>query len=186
MSVEAAISARLAERFEWLRAEGRCEYAAEVWLLTWGHIGKGAQRVRSDYVVSFDGGPLLVVEVKGAFGRQAEMGDALRQTADYARAQVAAAQTVGNAVPRAWHGAPIRWAALAYHYRATPDHLKPAEDAAQRLFGPQNVGFLTNDKWQGLKFTLGADRYWSEANGWRENAAARTVRVGSQRKGAPE
>lgn len=186
MSIEANISARLAERFEVLRAEGRCEYAAEVWLLTWGHIGKGAQRVRADFVLSLDGGPLLVVEVKGRFGRGVEMGDALRQTADYARAQVAAAQTVGNDVPRAWHGAPIRWAALAYDYAALPEHLAGHQEAAHRLFGPQNVGFLTNDRWQGLKFTLGGDRYWSDKHGWRENAAARTVRVGSQRQGAPE
>jgi hypothetical protein len=186
LSTEARIVQRLVERFDALRTAVRCIYAQEVWLLTWGHISKGAKRVRADFVVSLDGGPLLVVECKGDLDRPAALGDALRQCSDYARAQVAGAQTVGNSTPRAWMSQPIRWAALAYNYNSQPVHVEQHRDAADRLFGPSNVGFLRLDKWQGLKFTLGADRYWSEAHGWRENAAARTVRIGSQREGVSE
>jgi hypothetical protein len=185
MSEEDLIKERLTARFEKLHTEGRCVFAREVWLMTWGHITKGAQRVRADFVASLDGGPLLAVECKGSFCRQAEIGDALRQTGDYARAQVAP-QEVKNRLPPTWVGNPIRWAALAYNYRSIPPHIQPAAEAAHRLFGPSNVGFLTVDKWQGLKFILGADRYWSEANGWRVNAMVRTTRLGTQRMGVSE
>lgn len=182
-SVEDMIKARLAKRFAALAAEDRCAFADEVWLLTWGHIAKGAKRVRADFVVSLDGGPLLAVECKGAIGRAAELGDALRQTGDYARAQVAP-QVIRVGLPQSWIGAPIRWAALAFKYDATREWVEQHEKAAHRLFGPANVGFMRVDKWQGLKFVLGGDRYWSERESWRENAMMRTTRVGSQREAA--
>lgn len=182
-SIEDQIKARLEARFENLAHDDRCVYAREVWLLTWGHIAKGAKRVRADFVVSFDGGPLLAVECKGELTRAAELGDALRQTGDYARAQVAP-QVVQAGFPRIWIGQPIRWAALAFKYDATKEFVHEHEKAAHRLFGPSNVGFLRVDKWQGLKFVLGGDRYWSEKEGWRENAMTRTTRIGSQRESA--
>lgn len=180
-SVEDQIKARLEARFTALAAEDRCTYAREVWLLTWGHIAKGAKRVRADFVVCLDGGPLLAVECKGTIARMVDLGDALRQAGDYSRAQVAP-QLVGPGIPPV--GAPIRWAALAFNYGSMSEPVQRHEEAAHRLFGPANVGFLRVDKWQGLKFVLGADRYWSEAHGWRENAMARTTRVGSQREAA--
>lgn len=184
VSVEAAIVERLTQRFDALSTEGRCTFATEVWLLTWGHIAKGAKRVRADFVVCFDGGPLLAVECKGRPAKAAEFGDALRQTGDYARAQVAP-QVIPEGMPQAWIGLPIRWAALAFDYEAQSDWLAEHERAAHRLFGSSNVGFLRVDRWQGLKFMLGGDRYWSEAHGWRENALSRNSRVGSQRDGIP-
>ena len=98
-------------------------------------------------------------------------------------AQVAP-QVVQDGFPRCWIGQPIRWAALAFKYDATKEFVHEHEKAAHRLFGPSNVGFLRVDKWQGLKFVLGGDRYWSEKESWRENAMTRTTRIGSQRESA--
>lgn len=180
-SVEDIVKARLEARFSALALEDRCAFAREVWLLTWGHIAKGAKRVRADFVVSLDGGPLLAVECKGTITHMVELGDAMRQAGDYARAQVAP-QLVGPGIPPV--GAPIRWAALAFNYASMSEPVSRHEEAAHRLFGPANVGFLRMDRWQGLKFVLGSNRYWSEAHGWRADALTRTTRVGSQRESA--
>lgn len=56
---------------------------------------------------------------------------------------------------------------------------------------------LTGQEWRGvvlaildrratlLRSGIGGERYWSEARGWRADAFARGVRLGSQRQGAP-
>ena len=42
MGAEPAIVRRLQERFTTLRDAGRCEFAQEVRVLSWGHIARGA------------------------------------------------------------------------------------------------------------------------------------------------
>lgn len=182
MSVEAAIVARLTERFAALRHSGRCGFAKEVWLLTWGHIAAGAQRVRSDFVVSLDDAPLLAVEVKGIMEQPADLGRALSQCDDYARAQVA--MNDAAKLPVGWIGRPIWGAALAFDLPRSRETVQQHADAAQRIIGPRKVGFLARED-RGLCLRIGGERWWSEWNGWRADAFARGSRIGSGKIGSP-
>lgn len=181
-SVEARIVARLTERFASLGADGRCLFAAEVRVLTWGHISKGAQVVRADFMVSIDDSPLLAVECKGRMEQPVELGRALSQCDDYARATIGANDAAK--VPRGWVGRPVWAAVLAFDEAGSRDIVQAHAAMAHRIVGPRNVGFLTRED-RGLCIRLGGERYWTEWAGWRADAFARGVRIGSGRTGAP-
>lgn len=183
-AIEARIVAALRKRFFLLEEAGRCSFAEEVRLLSWGHISDGKPHVmRADFVVTWDDGPLIAIECKGRFEARTDLGKVLSQAGDYARAEVGA--NAIDKVPPSWVGKPIWAAALAFDYQNSSERSQRAMDEAHRLYGPRNVGFLTVDRWQGLKFTLGADRYWSEEYRWRVGACLRGLRVGSGRKDIP-
>lgn len=182
-SVEARIVARLTERFSALRDEGRCQFAREVRVLSWGHIGKGQQVIRPDFVVSLDDSPLVAVECKGRFEQPVELGRALSQCDDYARAKIGANDVAS--VPVRWMEMPIWAAALAFDTAASAASVQAHRVMADRIVGPRNVGFLVRES-RGLCFTLGGERWWSQWNGWRAGAFARGVRLGSTRQAAPK
>lgn len=179
MGIEARIVARLVARFTALRDAGRCAFAQEVRVLSWGHIALGAKTIRPDFIVSMDESPLIAVEVKGAMEQPAELGRALGQCDDYARARMGANDV--SKVPQSWIGRPIWAAALAFHFEGSSDGVRAHADMAHRIVGPRNVGFLAREA-RGLCLRLGGERYWSEWNGWRTDAFSRGVRVGSARQ----
>lgn len=181
-SVETRIVARLVERFAALRGAGRCTFAQEVRVLSWGHIGKGVQTIRADFVVSLDDAPLLAVECKGRMEQPVELGKALSQCDDYARARVGANDA--SRTPPAWIGLPIWAAALAFDAPGSRDTVQAHAAMAHRIVGPRNVGFLEREQ-RGLCFRLGGERWWSEWSGWRADAFARGTRIGSGRMPAP-
>jgi hypothetical protein len=190
MSVEARIVERLELRFKELSEQGRCIFAKEVRVLTWGHISEGTPRmVRPDFVVSWDHGPLVAIECKGRFEDRTDLGRALSQSADYARAKIGI--NAADRVPQDWLDRPIWAAALAYDYTNCELKIKTAHEEAHRIYGPRNVGFLktlifvSDQEKRGIVFTLGGERYWSEERGWRKDALVRGVRVGSGRIDAP-
>lgn len=182
MSVEDRIVARLELRFAALRDEGRCVYAREVRVLTWGHIAKGPQTGRADFVLSLDDSPLIAVECKGRMEQPAELGRALSQCDDYARAQIGVNDLAR--VPREWSGRPIWGAALAFDAAGSRESVQAHALSAHRIVGPRNVGFLERED-RGLCLRYGGERYWSEWSGWRTDAFARGVRIGSGRASAP-
>lgn len=182
MSVEARIVARLVERFTALCDAGRCVLGREVRVLTWGHIERGAQTVRPDMVVSLDDGPLCAIEVKGRLEKPADLGRALSQCDDYARSRVAANDAAK--VPVSWMGRPVWGAFLAFDLPGSEEAVRQHAAMAPRIVGPRNVGLLSSDHC-GLTLHMGGERYWSEARGWRADAFARGVRIGSSRAGAP-
>lgn len=182
MSIEARIVERLLGRFTDLRAAGRCIFGHEVRVLTWGHIEKGAQTVRPDFVVSFDDGPLCAIEVKGRLEKPVELGRALSQCDDYARSRIGANDA--SKVPVAWLGRPIWAAFLAFDLPGSEEAVRQHAAMAPRIVGPRNVGLFSSDHC-GLTLHLGGERYWSEARGWRADAFARGVRIGSGRVSAP-
>lgn len=181
-SVEARIVARLVERFSDLRDAGRCAFAQEVRVLSWGHIGKGVQTIRADFVVSFDDAPLVAVECKGRLEQPVDLGRALSQCDDYARAQIGVNDA--RAVPQAWLGKQIWAAALAFDLPGSRETVQAHATMAHRIVGPRNVGFLERGG-RGLCLRIGGERYWSEWNGWRADAFARGTRIGSGRVSAP-
>jgi hypothetical protein len=192
LSVESKIVQRLAARFTALRDAGRCQFGQEIRVLSWGHIGHGQKTIRPDFVVSFDDSPLIAIEVKGCLEKVADLGRALSQCDDYARARVGANDA--TILPPNWIGRPIWGAALAFHPKGSgPDvqaavlveeETGKARGAAHRLFGPRNVGFLAVED-RGLCLRVGGERWWREWAGWREDAFARGARVGSGRLDAP-
>jgi hypothetical protein len=181
-SVEDRIVARLEQRFGALRDAGRCVFAREVRVLTWGHIAAGSKTVRADFVISLDDSPMLAVEVKGRFDQPVDLGKALSQCDDYARAQIGANDMAR--VPHAWVGRPIWGAVLAFDVAGSREAVQAHTLSAHRIMGPRNVGFLERED-RGLCIRLGGERYWSEWNGWRADAFARGVRIGSARTKAP-
>lgn len=180
-SIEARIVARLVERFTALG--DRCVMGQEVRVLSWGHIAKGAKVIRADFVVSLDDAPLLAVEVKGRFDQPVELGRALSQCDDYARAQIGANDIAR--VPPSWNGRPIWAAALAFDLAKSEPNVQAHAAMAPRIVGPRNVGFLEAED-RGLCFRLGGERWWTEWNGWRADAFARGVRIGSGRGSPPQ
>lgn len=186
---EAEISAFLRQQLERLAEAGRCEWRAEVRILAWTHIKRGQpDTLRLDYVACLDGGPLVGFEVKRRPATAADLGRALYQSAQYASGQVA-----GQAfsVPQDWVGRPLKAVFLAVDRRGITDHLAKHLEAAERLFGPANVGFCTfapKDRPGGLnsyyrtpelRLTLSAERWWSERNSYRADAMAKTNRTGN-------
>jgi hypothetical protein len=183
MSVEDRITERLQGHFLRLGAAGRCLWAREVRVLTWGHISHGAKIVRADLVVSIDDGPLCAIEVKGRFEQPVDLGKALSQCDDYARATVGANDAAK--VPPAWIGRPIWGAFLACDLDSSRDTVQQHAQMAHRIVGPRRVGFIARED-RGLCLRLGGERYWSEWNGWRADAFARGVRIGSSKDAAPQ
>ncbi len=182
MSIETQIVQRLQARFQALADEGRCVFAREVRLLSWGHIGKGVQTVRADFVVSLDDAPLLAIECKGRLEQPVDLGRALSQCDDYARAKVGANDA--SRVPLIWLDRPIWGAALAFDLPGSRETIQAHTVMAHRIVGPRNVGFLERED-RGLCFRLGGERWWSEWAGWRADAFARGTRIGSGRTDAP-
>ena len=181
-SIEACIVQRLAKRFQRLTAEGRCLFAQEVRVLSWGHIGKGVQTVRADFGVSLDDSPLLAIECKGRLEQPVELGRALSQCDDYARAKVGANDAAR--VPISWIDRPIWGAALAFDLPGSRETVQAHATMAHRIVGPRNVGFLERED-RGLCLRLGGERWWTEWSGWRADAFARGTRLGSGRSDMP-
>lgn len=182
-SVEARIVSRLADRFLQLAEAGRCVFAREVRVLSWGHIGKGVQTIRADFVVSLDDAPLLAIECKGRMEQPVELGRALSQCDDYARAKIGANDA--SRVPVAWMDRPIWGAALAFDLPGSRDTVQQHAIMAHRIVGPRNVGFLRRSEAGDLELLLGGERWWSERAGWRADAFARGTRIGSGRSNMP-
>lgn len=189
---EQEVSDRFRAHLVRLTEHGRCVWRPEVRLQAWAHAAHGKMAtLRADYVLTLDGGPLLAVDVKRPPDSGSDIGRAHEQVRQYAGAVVAVA-TYDRVVP-AWVGQPLFAAFLLYDSR----HLSEARSigcpsiadhiaAAARLFGPGNVGFVRYQPHCGLRLELGGDRWWSERDGYRGNAFARGIRVGSQRFPAPE
>ncbi len=181
-SFETRIVARLVQRFSELRDGGRCVFGQEVRVLSWGHIGKGVQTIRADFVVSLDDAPLVAIECKGRLEQPVELGRALSQCDDYARARVGANDAAKT--PPAWIGRPIWASALAFDLPGSRETVQAHAAMAHRIVGPRNVGFLEREE-RGLCLRLGGERWWTEWNGWRADAFARGTRIGSGRTSAP-
>lgn len=180
MTVEAEVSAGLRTHLERLAAEGRCEWRPEVRLLAWTHASKTrADTLRIDYVCSFDGGPLVGIEVKRRPDQPVELGRALFQCAQYAAAVVA--PQLATRVPQAWVGQPLKAVFLRVDRRGMRETVEEHAKAAVRLYGPANVGFLHVTRWNGVLLNIGGDRWWCERWGYRANAFDRGSRVGNGR-----
>ena len=175
---EAAISSHLRQHLERLATLGRCVWRAEVRLLAWTHASKSRPDVlRLDFIAQFDAGPLVGIEVKRRLDRPAELGRALTQCAQYASAQVAAAQA--QRVPAEWISQPLAGVFLRLDSRNLSADVAAHAAAATRLFGPAGVGFASVTKWDGLRLDICAGRWWSERDGYRADALARKFRVGN-------
>lgn len=181
MSREQQIVERLGARFAALHEAGRCMFAQEVRVQTWGHIAKGAKMIRADFIVSLDDAPLCAVEVKGQLEQPVELGRALSQCDDYARATIGVNDV--TKVPRLWFGKPVWAAFLAYDRPGSRLTVQDHDVRAQRIYGPRNVGFLEREE-RGLCLRLGGERWWTEWYGWRADAFSRNTRIGSGRNGA--
>jgi hypothetical protein len=177
-ATEAEVSARLRARLDLLRKQGRCEYRAEVGLSCWVHgIRNQAERLRIDYVASFDGGPLVGLEVKRCPAKAADLGRALVQCAQYAAGVVAPALV--SRVPAAWVGQPLKACFLYVDQHGMSDFVLDHARAAPRLFGPANVGFAYISRWQGFLLQLAAERFWSERYGSGAMATNKLFRRGN-------
>lgn len=175
---EAEVSARVREQLERLRRLGRCEYRAEVGLSCWVHgIRATAERLRIDYVASFDGAPLVGIEIKRCPEKARDLGRALVQCAQYAAGVVAPALV--SRVPPAWVGRPLMACFLYVDQRGMRDGVLEHAKAAPRLFGPANVGFAYISQWQGLLLQLAAERFWSERHGAGAMATCKVSRIGN-------
>lgn len=175
---EADVSAALREHLDRLTSEGRCIYRPEVWLGVWTHALRGQMdRLRIDYVMSLDGGPLIGIEVKRRPDSEADLGRHMRQCSQYA-AGIIAVQAADRIVP-AWLGQPLMAVFLRVDQRGMDEAVQQSAKAAVRLFGPSNVGFAYVTKRNGVNLNIGGDRWWCERYGYRANAMDRTVRIGN-------
>ena len=167
---EPQLKARLESVFAAL--EGRCIWRKEVRMLCWTHAGRvKADMLRIDYVLQLDDGPLVGVEVKAPLKRAAELGQSLFQATQYAAGMVA--PSTPDRIVQSWVGKPLLAVFLYTQWGALDAYVVKHADAAQRLYGPANVGMLGLDPHHGLKLTLCADRLWSTTYGWNHGSIAR-------------
>lgn len=154
----------------------RCVWRQEVWMLCHTHAArKGMERLRIDVVADLDG-RLIGIEAKAPPQQAVEIGRALLQCAQYAAGIIAPANRDG--LPRAWIEQPLTAVFLLQNQVRQDDFMARHRDAAHRLFGPANVGFLVRERY-GLCLRLSAERFWTERRGYHQGMLTKLSRGGS-------
>jgi hypothetical protein len=177
--------ARLERHLARLAEAGRCIWQKEVWMRLPALPGDrtiNERRGRIDYVVALDGGWPIGIEAKVGVFRTAQFGDQLRQCHDYTRGVISPQVLPRDALQ--WQHRPIYAVFLACEMPVKPLGSPPdAAYYARRLMSPFRVGFVTNHRWQGLHLSLGCEnRWWSERDGYRDDAFARAQKLGSGKR----
>ena len=189
---EKGFSAELERRLNLLVAAGRCEWSKEIRMVCFTHAARAAGEVlRIDYVAMIDG-ILVGFEVKRAPDRPAEIGQFCYQASQYA-CGVIGANASHKGVDK-WTGKPLfavfvvtrSWDRSGWNRPTinTLQYLDAHLEAAHRLWGPANVGFLT---WEcrypeAFELHLCADRVWSFEWGWHRGMVEKGSRSGNGSK----
>ena len=147
--------ARLGPRFTWY---------PQVDMLCWTHSLKGsADRLRIDYVAQIDNGAIIGIEAKAAPQHPRDFGRALFPCSQYAHGYIAPATV--DRVPPGWIGKPLTAVFLWSKWNEMPPHLASHGQAAHRLYGPANVGFMFRTT-RRLEMRLCGERFWCELYGF--------------------